>query len=118
MMADDESDDLWDGAWEESDDAGLWDGAWEGKCQACDACGPVDDLSLCDECGPRVERDLIRQRAWDHTALAFARSDDERERARTAVIRQYGAALEILAPKAGRGRRRRKRGRGSADESA
>lgn len=86
-----------------------WAEGRHGKCQACDAYGPVDDISLCGECGPRVERDLIRERAWDYTFLALAHSDAEREKARDAVIQKHGAALEILAPPADRSRRARGR---------
>ena len=105
-----------DDEWDDELDDDASDGRRDGKCQACDAYGPVDDISLCDECGPRVERDLIRRRAWDYTPLAFARSDAEREKVRDAVIRQYGGALEIIAPDEGAGGRRRggnraKRGR-------
>jgi prepilin-type N-terminal cleavage/methylation domain-containing protein len=43
---------------DDEDDFGLYDG----KCQACDAYGPVDDISLCEECAGKFERDTIRQR--------------------------------------------------------
>ena len=36
-------------------------GIWDGKCQACDGYGRVNDLSLCEDCAGKLERDLIRQ---------------------------------------------------------
>jgi hypothetical protein len=89
-------------------------GIWDGQCQACDRYGPVDDLSLCEDCGPKLERDLIRQRAWDYSAMAFGLSDQDREELRRQVIAQFGQALELIAPpektrKKRSARRRRKK---------
>jgi hypothetical protein len=86
----------------------------EGDCQACDMFGPVDDLGLCDECSAKLERDMIRQRAWDYSATAFGVNPENREKLRAATIAEHGDALELIAPDSGRqeprGQRRRRRG--------
>jgi hypothetical protein len=51
---------------ESSEEWGLWDG----QCQACQACGRVNDLSLCEDCAGMLDRDLIRQRAWEYSMKA------------------------------------------------
>lgn len=79
---------------DDDDDFGLYDGI----CQACDALGPVDDMSLCEACAGKFERDMIRRRDWDYSALAFGTPDDRLEALRDAVIEAYGEALELLAP--------------------
>jgi hypothetical protein len=81
-------------------------GLWDGQCQACDVYGPVDDMMLCENCGEKLERDLIRQREWDlirqrewdYAATAFGLSPTDREKLRHQVIAQYGAALELIFP--------------------
>jgi hypothetical protein len=73
-------------------------GLYDGQCLACDLYGPVDDLGLCQECGTKLERDLIRQRDWDYSAAAFGLSATDREKLRRQVIRQYGRKLELIAP--------------------
>jgi len=77
-------------------DDDFWPGH-EGQCQACDLVGPVNDLSLCDECAAKLDRDLIRQRDWDYSVAAFGLSADDRERLRREIIAQFGAALELIA---------------------
>jgi len=74
-----------------------WSG-YDGQCQACDSYGPVDDLSLCEDCAAKLERDLIRRRDWAYSAAAFGLSADDREELRRQVIAQYGQALELIAP--------------------
>lgn len=71
---------------------------YDGQCQACDMYGPVDDMSLCEDCGGKFERDMIRQREWDYSASAFGLSDEDRERLRHQVIREHGAAFELITP--------------------
>jgi hypothetical protein len=68
----------------------------EGFCYSCDNYGPIDFNSLCDECGRKVERDLIRQRDWDYTVSGYLLKQEERERLRTQVIKEYGKKLELL----------------------
>ena len=79
---------------EDDDDFGLRDG----QCQACDAHGPVDDMSLCEECAGKFERDVIRRRDWDYSAIAFGCPPERLEELRAHVIREYGERLEMLAP--------------------
>ncbi|MDX1994624.1 MAG: OST-HTH/LOTUS domain-containing protein [bacterium] len=67
-------------------------------CVGCDSPLPVNDLGLCADCFAKLERDLIRQRDWDHSATAFLVAEDQREALRERIIREYGAALELIAP--------------------
>jgi len=91
-------------------------GIWEGQCQACDMWGAVNDLMLCEECDAKVQRNLIRARDWDYVAAAFGLGDEDRERLRAEVIRQYGADNELIVDdrrpkqKARKPRRRRRKG--------
>ena len=80
---------------EDIDDEDFWHN-YDGECQACDMHGPVDDMLLCDECAGKLERDLIRQRDWDHCVSAFVLPDKEREKLRNNVIKKYGKALELI----------------------
>lgn len=73
-------------------------GAFEAECQACDSFASVDDLGLCAECSGKLERDMIRQRAWDYSATAFGVPPEKLEELRAATIAEYGAALELVAP--------------------
>jgi hypothetical protein len=73
-------------------------GMYDGQCVACDGYGRVNDLGLCQECSDNLERDLIRERDWDRSALAFVLSDAEREKLRQQIIREHGSALELIAP--------------------
>lgn len=83
---------------------------WDRQCSACERYGPLDDMQLCQECGEKMERDLLRLREWDYTATAFGLPPERWEEARQAVITEYGAAMELLEPsqpktkKKGRGR--------------
>jgi len=86
----------------------------EGKCQACDCYGPVNDLSLCENCAAMLERDLLRQRDWEYSAAAFGLSPEAQEKQRRQIVEQFGEALELIAPantarKSRASRKRRKR---------
>jgi hypothetical protein len=72
-------------------------GIWDGKCQACDGYGRVNDLSLCEDCAGKLERDLIRQRDWDYSASAFGLPSEAQEELRRQVIAKFGEALELIA---------------------
>lgn len=89
-------------------------GLWDGQCQACDMWGRVNDMMLCEECDAKIQRDLIRARAWDYVVDAFGLDDKGREWLRTEIIRQYGAENELIAneqtKRKSRKRRRRPRG--------
>lgn len=65
-------------------------------CRGCDLPLPVNDLSLCDDCYAKLERDLIRMRDWEYSAEAFGLPDTQLEALRDRVIRDYGAAYELL----------------------
>jgi hypothetical protein len=75
----------------------LW-GLYEGQCQACDMYGRVNDLSLCEDCAGKLERDLIRNRDWQYSGAAFGLSPEGCEELRRKVIAEYGEALELIAP--------------------
>jgi hypothetical protein len=72
----------------------LWE--IEGQCQACETFAVVNDLGLCEDCGAKLERDLIRQRTWDYSATAFGLAATQRETLRAQVIAKYGKALELI----------------------
>lgn len=82
----------------DNDEEEYEDARFEYECQACDIRAPLDDLGLCDECGPKFERDMIRKRAWDYSVTAFGVPEEEREALRAHVIRHHGERLELLAP--------------------
>lgn len=74
-------------------------GLWEGQCYACDAYTRVNDLGLCEDCDAKLDRDLIRQRDWAYSASAFGVPPEKLEELRTAVIKEYGEQLELIAGK-------------------
>jgi hypothetical protein len=72
-------------------------GLWVGQCQACECIAPVDDLSLCQDCAAKLERDFIRKREWEYSAMAFGCPDDQREALRDEIVKRYGESLELMA---------------------
>jgi len=93
-------------------DANDYFGIYEELGAACDDPGRIDDLGLCQDCGGKLERDLLRQRDWAYSATAYGLSDEQRERARREIVKQFGKDLELIAaPKDGERRKRRKRGK-------
>jgi hypothetical protein len=60
-------------------------GVFESGCQACEVFGPVDDLGLCAACSAELDRDMIRQRAWDYSSTAFGEGQENREELRAAA---------------------------------
>lgn len=81
----------------EYEDNDMSFGLWDGICQACDAHARVNDISLCESCDAKMDRDLIRKRDWDYSASAFGCPVEKREELRRHIIDHYGAALELLA---------------------
>jgi hypothetical protein len=79
---------------EEDEDFGFY----EGECQACEVFGPLDDMGLCEVCAGKFERDVIRQRNWDYSALAFGFPQEKREELRRNIIKEYGERFELIAP--------------------
>jgi hypothetical protein len=88
-------------------------GFYEGECQGCDIFTRVDDVGLCEECAAKLDRDLVRQRDWKYSMVAYSVPEEKREELRRKVIQQYGEDLELIAgaevkrPKS-RSRKRRK----------
>ena len=74
-------------------------GSFEGQCQGCDQFLPLNDLGLCDECAGELERDLIRNRDWGYSALAFGVPELKREELRKDIVKHHGEKLELIAPK-------------------
>ena len=62
-------------------------GTSEADCQACEAFGAVDDLGLCAECSAMLDRDMIRQRAWEYSATAFCCTEPDTKRQTLVAIR-------------------------------
>jgi len=87
----------------------------EGECRGCDTFTRLNDLVLCFDCTGKLERDLIRQRDWDHSVSAYAASPEQREDLRRKVVEQYGPKLELIAdeppPRAKKRRRKPNRKR-------
>lgn len=84
-------------------------GFYEGECQGCDIFTRLNDLGLCEECAGKLERDLIRQRDWDYSALAYGCPEFEREELRKEIIARHGEKLELIAPKKAPQRKRNKK---------
>lgn len=79
-------------------------------CAGCDLFRPVNDLSLCDECFAKLERDLIRSRDRTYSATAFMVAEDQLEALRERVIREYSADYELIEdPNAKKPKRKNKR---------
>jgi Fe-S-cluster formation regulator IscX/YfhJ len=79
-------------------DDGYWEG-WNGEiCSGCDLPSRVNDLGLCRDCYAKLVRDLIRSRDWDYSGKAFTTPDEELENLRLKIIREYGAAYELITP--------------------
>ena len=84
-------------------------GFYEAECQGCDLFTRLNDLGLCEECAGKLERDLIRQRDWDYSALAYGCPESKREELRKEIIAQHGEKLELIAPKKEPQRKRKKK---------
>ena len=85
---------MYEAAGEENDEYGTW----EGECQICGLMGRVGDLSLCRDCAGKLERDMIRERSWAHSATAYGVPVERREELRQKVVAQYGNAYELIEP--------------------
>jgi len=88
-------------------------GLHEGECIGCESFRRVGDLGLCEDCSNKLERDLIRERDWASSAMAYGLNDGQREEVRNQVMSEFGEGLELITqsrqvdPRRGR----RKRGR-------
>ncbi|MBN1429361.1 MAG: OST-HTH/LOTUS domain-containing protein [Anaerolineae bacterium] len=79
-------------------------------CVACDSPAVVNDLGLCRRCNAKLDRDMIRDRDWERSEIAFLTPDDKREDLREQVIWKYGAAFELIEPP-GKSRKNRQKKR-------
>lgn len=82
---------------------------YDGECQGCDMLTRLNDLGLCEECSGKLERDLIRQRDWDYSLLAFGVPESKREGLRMHIIKQYGEKLELIEPTKEKKKRKKSR---------
>ena len=73
-------------------------GFYEAECAGCDVFTRVDDVGLCSNCAGKLERDFIRERDWDYSAMAFGVPSEKREELRKQIIKEHGEALELIAP--------------------
>jgi hypothetical protein len=53
--------------------------------------------SMCEKCGAKLERDLLRSRDWVHSVTAFRLTDEQRELTRRQVVKEYGRDFELIA---------------------
>ncbi|MBN8590660.1 MAG: hypothetical protein J0M33_02835 [Anaerolineae bacterium] len=65
-------------------------------CAACDLPLPLNERGLCQECAAKLERDLIRARDWEYSYAALL-TPERQEALRVQIIREFGAANELLA---------------------
>ena len=86
------------GKGEDEDAAGEFWSSFKGECQGCDNYLPLNDFGLCDGCAEKFDRDLIRQRDWEYSALAFGVPTEQRERLRQRIIAQFGDSHELISP--------------------
>ncbi|NJL26824.1 MAG: HEAT repeat domain-containing protein [Thermoanaerobaculia bacterium] len=101
LAADEELDEDFEPGDGDAEDPSDGFGLYDGQCAACDAFTRVDDMSLCEECAAKLDRDMIRQRDWDYSATAWVCPENLREELRAEVIREHGAKLELIAPSPG-----------------
>ena len=73
-------------------------GLYEAQCHGCDIFTRVDDVGLCENCAGKLERDLIRERDWAYSTIAYGVPPEKREELRKKVIQKHGKALELIAP--------------------
>ncbi len=69
-----------------------------GECQGCGTIKSLNELGLCDTCAEKLDRDLIRQRDWAYSTLAFGVPSSKYEELRQNVISKYGEKLELISP--------------------
>ena len=70
----------------------------EGECAGCGGFSRINELALCEACSARLERDLVRERDWAYSVTAFGLSDEDRERLRKEVVREFGEDPELVVP--------------------
>lgn len=73
-------------------------GLYQAQCAGCDLFTSVNEVGLCSSCAGTLERDMIRERQWAYSALAFGVPSDRLEQLRQLVTKQHGETLELIAP--------------------
>ncbi|MGA1870944.1 MAG: hypothetical protein ACMUJM_20600 [bacterium] len=81
---------------------------YKGKCQGCDTIQELNDLGLCENCADKLDRDLIRQRDWDYSSLAYGCPEEKLEAFRTDIIKHYGEKYELIAPPKEKAKKKKK----------
>ena len=71
---------------------------FEGECQGCDTIQELNDLGLCDTCAGKLDRDLIRQRDWEYSSLAYGCPKEKLEDLRADIIKHHGKKYELISP--------------------
>lgn len=79
-----------------------------GLCAACDLPHPLNEQELCQECAGKLERDLIRARDWEYSYAALL-TPEPRAALRIEIIREFGAANELLVTSKPKPRNKRSR---------
>ena len=102
-----DSDDIFDFEDDELNEFGFY----EGECQGCDLFTMLNDFGLCEDCAGKLERDLIRRRDWDYSALAYGVPAEKREALRNEIFGRYGRKLELISSKEEPDRKRKKKKR-------
>ena len=72
-------------------------GFYEGECRGCGIFTCVDDVGLCEVCAAKLDRDLVRQRDWQYSTMAYGVPPEKREELRRKIVQQYGEDLELIA---------------------
>jgi rubredoxin len=108
VIFDFDADDIFDFEGDELKEFGFY----EGECPGCDLFSMLNDFGLCEECTGKLERDLLRQRDWDYSALTYGIPAEKREALRNEIIRRYGRKLELISPKEAPERKRKKKRQG------
>ena len=102
-----------DNFWGDIDDDDDIFPRYEAECQGCDMWGLVDDMGLCDDCAGKLERDMVRQRNFAYSALAFGCPENKLEGLRNEVIKKYGKKLELIAEENPKKKKMKKRHKGN-----
>ena len=74
-------------------------GFYEAGCQGCGLFALHKDFGLCEEYTAKLDRNLIRHRDWDYSALAFEIPAEKREALCNEIIGRYGEKEELISPR-------------------
>jgi hypothetical protein len=80
------------------DEAAATFAGYDGECAGCEQFLIVNELGLCEDCSQKLEIDMVRNRDWAYSAIAFGASDEQREAIRKQIVDTYGEALELIVP--------------------